>query len=99
VPSIVHTVLLDLDPAAPDRVAAAVEGLRALVDLPGVRSMTVGPNVSPEPLSDGFTHAAVAVFESAAARDDYLVAPRHQDAVALLQQCMRRVLVIDVEGS
>ena len=98
-PSIVHSVLLDLDPAAPDRVAAAVEGLRALVDLPGVRSMTVGPNVSPEPLSDGFTHAAVAVFESAAARDDYLVAPRHQDAVALLQQCMRRVLVIDVEGS
>ena len=98
-PSIVHSVLLDLDPAAPDRVAAAVEGLRALVDLPGVRSMTVGPNVSPEPLSDGFTHAAVAVFESAAARDDYLVAPRHRDAVALLQQCMRRVLVIDVEGS
>jgi hypothetical protein len=75
-PPIVHTVLLDLDPALPRETAEAVEALRALVSLPGVRSMTVGPDVSPEGLGDGFTHAAVAV----------------------LQQCLRRVTVVDVEA-
>jgi hypothetical protein len=99
VPPIVHTVLLDLDPAAPDDVAAAVEALRDLVTLPGVRSMTVGPDVSPESLADGFTHAAVAVFESPADRDGYLVHPQHLAAVELLQRCLRRVTVVDVEGT
>jgi hypothetical protein len=96
-PAIVHTVLLDLDPAKPAEVEAAIEGLRSLASLPGVVSMVAGPNVSPEDLADGFTHAAVAVFESADARDAYLPAPEHLAVVRLLQACMRRVTVIDVE--
>jgi hypothetical protein len=96
-PAIVHTVLLDLDPAKPAEAEAALDALRSLAALPGVVSMVAGPNVSPEDLADGFTHAAVAVFESADARDAYLPAPEHLAAVRLLQACMRRVTVIDVE--
>jgi hypothetical protein len=97
-PPIVHTVLLDLDPALPRETAEAVEALRVLVSLPGVRSMTVGPDVSPEGLGDGFNHAAVAVFDSPEARDAYLTAPDHLAAVAVLQRCLRRVTVVDVEA-
>ena len=96
-PPIVHAVLLDLDPARPRETEEALQSLRTLVSLPGVRSMTVGADVSPEGLGDGFTHAAVAVFDSAAARDAYLTAPEHLVAVGLLQLCMRRVTVVDIE--
>lgn len=95
---IVHTVLLDLDPAKPAEIDAALDGLRSLVTLPGVVSMTAGPDVSPEDLADGFSHAAVAVFETAAARDAYLPAPEHLAVVRQLQACMRRVIVVDVEA-
>lgn len=95
---IVHTVLLDLDPAKPEEIAAALTGLSSLSALPGVVSMTAGPDVSPESLSDGFSHAAVAVFESSAARDAYLPAPEHLAVVRQLQACMRRVLVVDIEA-
>lgn len=95
---IVHTVLLDLDPAKPAEIDAALDGLRSLVSLPGVVSLTAGADVSPENLAEGFTHAAVAVFESTAARDAYLPAPEHLAVVRQLQACMRRVIVVDVEA-
>jgi hypothetical protein len=98
-PSIVHTVLLDLDPALPRETEEAIQALQGLESLPGVRSMTVGANVSPEGLGDGFGHAAVVVFDSAEARDAYLTAPAHLAAVDLLQRCLRRVTVVDIEGS
>ena len=97
-PSIVHTVLLDLDPALPRETQEAIQALRGLESLPGVRSMTVGADVSPEGLGDGFSHAAVAVFDSPETRDAYLTAPAHLAAVELLRRCMRRVTVVDVEG-
>ena len=96
---IIHTVLLDLDPDKPVEIDAAIEGLRALASLPGVVSMTAGPNVSPENLGKGFTHAAVVEFESAAARDAYIPAPEHLAVVAGLQACMRRVVVVDIEAA
>jgi hypothetical protein len=94
---IVHTVLFDLDPEQPDAVAAGVEALRGLRSLPGVTSMTVGSDVSPEGLAQGYTHALVAVFASAADRDHYLTAPEHLAAVDLLKPCMRHVAVVDIE--
>lgn len=94
---VVHAVLFELDPEQPDAVDAAVDALRALRSLPGVISMTVGPNVSPEGLAQGFTHALVAVFDSAADRDHYLTAQEHLAAVDLLQPCLRHVAVVDVE--
>jgi hypothetical protein len=96
-PQIVHTVLFELDPEQTVAADAAVEALRELRSLPGVTSMSVGSNVSPEGLAQGYTHALVAVFASAADRDHYLTAPEHLAAVALLQPCMRRVAVVDIE--
>ena len=95
---VVHAVLFELDPEQPDAVGAAVEALRALRSLPGVVSMVVGPNVSPEGLAQGYTHALVAVFDSAANRDHYLTAPEHLAAVDLLQPCLRRAAVVDIEA-
>lgn len=95
---IVHTVLLDLDPSKPEETQTALAGLTSLAALPGVVSMHAGPDVSPENLADGFSHAAVAVFESTAARDAYLPAPEHLAVVRQLQACMRRVIVVDIEA-
>ncbi len=95
---IVHTVLLELDADKPAEIETALVGLRSLAQLPGVISMNAGPDVSPENLADGFTHAAVAVFDSAATRDAYLPAAEHLAVVRLLQACMRRVTVVDIEA-
>lgn len=95
---IVHTVLFELDPEQPEAGTAAVEALRGLRSLPGVTSMSVGSNVSPEGLAQGYTHALVAVFASAADRDRYLTAPDHLAAVDLLQPCLQRVAVVDIEN-
>ena len=94
---IVHTVLFELDPEQPEAVAAGVEALSGLRSMAGVTSMSVGSNVSPEGLAQGYTHALVAVFASAADRDHYLTAPEHLAAVDLLQPCLRRVAVVDIE--
>ena len=96
---IVHSVLLDLDPAEPGLVDDAVASLRSLVALPGVESLAIGPNTSPEGLDDGYGHALVVVFTSAADRDAYLVAPEHLAAVEVLRRCLRRVIVVDIEGA
>jgi len=97
-PQIVHTVLFDLDPEQMQAIAAGVQALSDLRSLPGVNSMTVGPNVSPEGLSQGYTHALVAEFASAADRDHYLTAPEHLAAVDLLKPCLRHVAVVDIES-
>ncbi len=95
---IVHTVLFDLDPEQTGAIAAGVEALRELRSLPGVTSMTVGSNVSPEGLAQGYTHALVAVFATDADRDHYLTAPEHLAAVDLLKPCLRHVAVVDIES-
>ncbi len=95
---IVHTVLFELDPTKRDEVDAALDALRSLVVLDGVLSMIVGADNSPEDLNFGYTHAAVAVFESPEARDAYLRAPQHLMVVAMLQKIMRRVVVVDFDA-
>jgi hypothetical protein len=95
---IVHTALFDLDPQQPGTITAAVEALRELESLPGVSSLTIGPNVSPEGLAKGYTHALVAEFASAADRDHYLTAPEHLAAVDLLKPCLRHAAVVDIES-
>lgn len=52
--------------------------------LPGLLSFAGGPNVSPEGLSRGFTHAFTIDFADAAARDSYLAMPEHEAAGARL---------------
>ena len=52
--------------------------------LPGMRSFAHGPDVSPEGLSHGHTHAFTVDFEDSAARDAYLALPEHEAAGARL---------------
>lgn len=65
-----------------DAIFAELADLRRL--LPGMVRFGGGPNVSPEGLSRGFTHAFTVDFADAAARDAYLVLPEHEAAGARL---------------
>lgn len=65
--------------------------------IPGIVSLSWGPDLSTEGLSDGFTHSFILTFENLAARDAYLPHPVHQAAVALVLPKLDRVVVIDHE--
>lgn len=64
--------------AEQDAIFADLAALRGVVA--GMRSFSGGPDVSPEGLSQGYTHAFVADFDGPAARDAYLVHPDHMAA-------------------
>ncbi|MGO7624261.1 Dabb family protein, partial [Rhizobium ruizarguesonis] len=44
---------------------------------PGIVDIKYGPNVSPEGLHGGFVDGFAVTFESAEARDSYLIHPEH----------------------
>lgn len=98
-----HTVFVKFPaatrPAAIAALFGALDDLRALV--PGMQHFTAGANVSPEGLARGFTHAFVADFVDAAARDAYLVHPAHRAAGARLVDAaeggVEGLAVIDIE--
>ena len=97
-----HTVFVkfpaDARPETIGAVFRALDDLRAVV--PGMLRFSAGANVSPEPLSRGFTHAFVADFADAAARDAYLVHPAHKAAGARLVEAAQGgrdgLVVIDI---
>jgi hypothetical protein len=82
-----------------DALFAALDDLREA--LPGMLNFKGGANVSPEGLARGFTHAFVADFADAAARDAYLVHPAHQAAGARLVAAaaggIDGLIVIDID--
>lgn len=98
-----HIVLIrflpETTPAAIAAIFADLAGLRA--HLPGMFTCHAGPNVSPEPLSRGYTHAFTVDFENTAARNAYLVHPLHKAAggrlVAACSGGANGILVIDFE--
>jgi hypothetical protein len=98
-----HIVLVrfpaDVGSETIDPLFRALDDLRAVV--PGMLSFSAGANVSPEGLARGFTHAFVADFADAAARDAYLVHPAHQAAgarlVAAAQGGVDGLIVVDIE--
>jgi hypothetical protein len=77
----------------------ALDDLRAFV--PGMLGFDAAANVSPEGLARGFTHAFVADFVDAAARDAYLVHPAHQAAgarlVAAADGGLDGLIVVDID--
>ena len=92
-----HVVLFrwkDGTPAAASR--AIEEGFRAL---PGkiaeIADFEWGTDVSPEGLSQGFTHCFLVTFRDAKARDAYLPHPAHKEFVALLEPSLEKALVVD----
>ena len=75
-----HCVLVRAKPGVPPAELAAVfDGLRALgTRLPGMLAFAGGPDVSPEGLQRGHTHAFTIDFADEAARDAYLVDAEHK---------------------
>jgi hypothetical protein len=58
-------------------------------------SIEWGTNVSPEGLSQDFTHCFFVTFHSEADRDAYLPHPDHQAFGSLLSPYLEKVLVVD----
>ena len=81
-----HVVLVrfreDVPATEIEAIFQQLDDLRAR--LPGMKVFCHGPNVSPEGLSRGFSHAFTADFSDAAARDAYLAHPDHEAAGARL---------------
>ena len=76
---ILHCVFLRFKAAvtAPEKqsIFEAIVALKAVI--PGILEVKYGPNVSPEGLHGGFVDGFAMTFESAEARDVYLVHPEH----------------------
>jgi hypothetical protein len=96
-----HIVLLKPHPNVPDAAITALwSGLGSLATtIPGIESIQVGVNTSPEGLAQGFTLGFVVRFEDAAARDGYLPHPDHVAVVPLVRAVADDVLVFDLELS
>lgn len=101
---ILHCVFLRLKASLPAEEKTAIfQSLDALKNLiPGILDIKHGPNVSPEGLSGGFRDGFVVTFESADARDAYLVHPDHvavgDRLVAACDGGLAGLMVFDLEG-
>ena len=95
-----HVVLLKFRPEAGAEAVVKVESAFAALarEIDEVQSLEWGTNTSPEGLDHGFTHGFTLGFADAAARDAYLVHPRHQAFSALARRHLADVLVIDYDA-
>lgn len=70
--------------------------------IPGLFTVSAGPNTSPEGLHNGYRHGLVMHFTSAADRDAYLTHPAHvgiaEPLVAALARGTDDVAVFDLES-
>jgi hypothetical protein len=92
-----HVVLFKFkDTAKPEEVAKVEQ---AFAELPKkiniIQGYEWGTDVSPEKLSQGFTHCFFLTFKNAADRDAYLIHPAHKEFGALLHPYLDKVLVVD----
>ncbi|MBP2547730.1 hypothetical protein J2858_000623 [Neorhizobium galegae] len=100
---ILHCVFLRLKSALGTADKQSIfDAVLALKDIiPGIVSIKVGPNVSPEGLSGGFQDGFAVTFETADARDAYLIHPDHKAVgeriVAACDGGLAGLLVFDLE--
>jgi hypothetical protein len=92
-----HVVLFRFKAEAkPEQIKAVEDGFRALPGkIPGVRYFEWGTDISPEKISDGFTHCFLVTFDTAKARDAYLPHPAHKAFAESLKPILDKVLVVD----
>lgn len=98
-----HMVLVtfrdDLARGETQAILAQLGDLRSV--LPGMIAFAGGPNLSPEGLGCGYTHAFTCDFTDTAARDAYLAHPAHQVAgqrlVASARGGVDGLLVVGIE--
>jgi Stress responsive A/B Barrel Domain len=96
-----HVVLLkpksDLQPQALTALWSGLGALRATI--PGIASIRMGENSSPEGKAQGYTLGFVVTFHTAADRDAYLPHPEHLAVVPLVRAVADDVLVFDLAHS
>ena len=82
--------------ATPAQIAGIEKDFAALkgkIDI--VQSLDWGTDISPEKLSDGFTHCWVLTFKNEKDRDAYIVHPAHKAFVETLAGVLDKPLVVD----
>jgi hypothetical protein len=92
-----HVVLLKPKPGIDGpKLTALWSGLGALkTRIPGIVSIHMGENTSPEGKDKGFTLGFIVTFETAEHRDAYLPHPDHIAVVPLVRVIADDVLVFD----
>ena len=97
---LVRVVLMRLRPAVSPRVLRELE--RRVCDLAesvaGPKSWVVAPNVTEEPLSQGFELGFIVRFADQAELDAYHVNPAHLPVSLAIRDLSRTVLVFDLAG-
>jgi hypothetical protein len=92
-----HVVLFKFkDEATPEQIQTVVDAFRALpskIDV--IQDFEWGTNVSPEPHSQGLTHAFLLTFKSEADRDAYLPHPAHKEFGRTVGPVLDKVTVVD----
>jgi hypothetical protein len=94
---LVHVVLMTLRPGVSDaELSELAERIRELAaNAAGPESCMVGPNVTEEPLAQGYEFGFVIRFPTRAALDAYLVNPAHQPVSLAIRDLASKVLVFD----
>ncbi len=92
-----HVVLFKFrEDAKEESIARIVAAFMELKNkIPQIASIEWGTNISPEGLSQDFTHCFFVTFHSEADRDAYLPHPEHQAFGSLLSPYLDKVLVLD----
>lgn len=92
-----HVVLFKFKENAPKEAIEQVE--KAFSDLknkiPFIQSLEWGTDVSPEGISQGFTHCFFVTFKNEEDRNAYLPHPEHVAFGGVLKPIIEKVLVVD----
>ena len=96
---LIHVVLMAVRPGASDAELSDLAGrVRELAEtVAGPESCVVGPNVTEEPLAQGYDFGFVIRFPSRAALDAYLVNPAHFPVSLTIRDLADTVLVFDLD--
>lgn len=92
-----HVVLFKFkDDVSSEQIQQVVDAFRALPSkIDFIQDFEWGTNVSPEPHSQGLTHAFLLTFKNEADRDAYLPHPAHQEFGRMLGPILDKVTVVD----
>ncbi len=92
-----HVVLFKFkDGTSAEEIKKVEDAFRELPKkVPAIRGFEWGTNMSPEGLSQGFTHCFFLTFNDAKARDEYLPHPSHKEFGKVLRPYLDKVLVVD----
>ena len=94
-----HIVLFQFKESVPqsevDAITTAFNQLPEKIDV--ITSLESGTNVSPENLTQGYTHAFIVSFANETDRDAYLPHPAHKAFVKMIDGKLEQVLVFDIK--